>query len=201
MRRLALITGVLMWSFVLNPAPAPAFDATPVPNANPKTVGVVVPNVLSPELAEVVRAQGAMLLENPVSPALYYGYNDDHPNLMPSLGSNVEASKTEPDKNTYLVLDGQRGADPNFNYGRHFLFQGHEAGVGGRGYITRVNLDADVAHRVTLLATTDIHGVPLPTFDGSTWYPWSRHLLFTSENGNAGGVWQATPDVPSAVED
>src|SRR5262249_7875809 len=101
----------------------------------------------------------------------------------------------------YLVLDGQRGADPNFNYGRHFLFQGHEAGVGGRGYITRVNLDADVAHRVTLLATTDIHGVPLPTFDGSTWYPWSRPLLFTSENGNAGGVWQATPDVPSAVED
>jgi hypothetical protein len=38
-------------------------------------------------------------------------------------------------------------------------------------------------------------------FDGSTWYPWAQRLLFTAENGNAGGVWQATLDVPSRVED
>jgi uncharacterized protein DUF839 len=174
---------------------------TPVPAANPKATGVVAPNVLSPELAEVVRAQGAMLLENPVSPAKYYGYDDNHPNLIPALGSNVEASKTEPDKNTYLVLKEQGGADLSYDYGTHFVFQGHEAGVGGQGYITRINLDADVAHRVTLMATTDIHGAPLPTFDGSTWYPWASRLLFTAELGNQGGVWQATVDFPSAVED
>jgi hypothetical protein len=38
-------------------------------------------------------------------------------------------------------------------------------------------------------------------FDGSTWYPWAQRLLFTFEGGNAGGVWQATLDVPSNVED
>src|SRR5262249_52331269 len=57
------------------------------------------------------------------------------------------------------------------------------------------------AHRVTLMATTDIDGNPLPTFDGSTWYPFAQRLLFTAENGTAGGVWQATLDVPSSVED
>jgi hypothetical protein len=41
----------------------------------------------------------------------------------------------------------------------------------------------------------------LPVFDGSTWYPFSQRLLFTAENGANGGVWQATLDVPSTVED
>jgi len=188
-------------------APAGALaQLTPVPAANTRTPGVVKPNVLSPELAEVVRAAGAMLLENPESPAKYYGYNDDQPNLVPLPGgSNVEAKKTEPDKNTYLVLYKQKGADPHYDYGTHFLFQGHESGPGTfpnlLGYITRINLDADVAHRVTLMATQDLDGKPLPTFDGSTWYPWANRLLFTAENGNAGGVWQATLDVPSRVED
>jgi hypothetical protein len=178
---------------------AVADELTPVPAANPKTPGVVAPNVLSVELTEVIRARGAMALENPASPAKFYGYNDDHLNMVPLPGSNVEATKTEPDKNTYLVLRGQRGADPHYDYGTRFLFQGHETGL--TGYITRVNLDADVAHRVTLLATTDVNGQPLPTFDGSMWYPWAHRLLFTSENGTAGGVWQATLDVPSQVED
>src|SRR5262249_51120302 len=97
------------------------------------------------------------------------------------------------------------GADPKYDYGTHFLFQGHESGPGTfpnqQGYITRINLDADVDHRVTLLATKDVNGKPLPTFDGSTWYPWAGRLLFTGELGNVGGVWQATLDVPSQVED
>src|SRR5262249_53276391 len=103
----------------------------------------------------------------------------------------------------YLVLPDQRGADPDYDYGTHFLFQGHESGVGNpkKGYITRINLDADVAHRVTLMATTDIDGNPLPTFDGSTWDPFPQRLVFRAENGTAGGVWQATLDVPSSVED
>ncbi|PYO25232.1 MAG: phosphatase, partial [Candidatus Rokuibacteriota bacterium] len=70
-----LLTAVVL----LAPAHALAADPTHVPSANPKSPGVVAPNVLSPELAEVIQAQGAMLLENPVSPAKYYGYNDDKP--------------------------------------------------------------------------------------------------------------------------
>ena len=192
MRSTVMLGAVLAGWLAVAPTSAAA-QLTPVPAANTKAPGVVKPNVLSPELAEVVRAAGAMLLENPESPAKYYGYNDDGPNLVPLPGSNVEAQKTEPDKNTYLVLHGQKGADPNYDYGTHFLFQGHETGPSRQGYITRINLDADVAHRVTL------HGhhatstaTPLPTFDGSTWYPFAQRLLFTAENGNAGGVWQAT---------
>ena len=80
-----------------------------------------------------------------------------------STAHNVEASKTEPDKNTYLILQGLHGADPNYNYGTHFLFQGHETGqrdaAGNvQGYITRINLDADGPHPVTLLATADSVG-------------------------------------------
>ena len=63
------------------------------------------------------------------------------------------------------------------DYGRHFLFQGHEGGAGGAGYITRINLDADAAHRVTLLATQDAAGKPLTTIDGFTWDPWAQRPM------------------------
>src|SRR5262249_44841135 len=37
--------------------------------------------------------------------------------------------------------------------------------------------------------------------DGSVWYPFSNHLLFSSEQGSPnGGIWQATIDFPSRVE-
>lgn len=198
---------------------------TPVPTANPKTPGVAAPNVLSPELIETIVAQGSWKLENPdTTPATgtgslgltsFYGYDNDvvvtgtgntfprmlpAPGMLPTATTKVEATKTEPDKNTYLVLSHQDGADPRYDYGRRFLFQGHEAGVSGQGYITRINLDADGPHRVTLLATTDVNGTRLPAFDGSTWYPFSERLLFTAELGSSGGVFQATPNYPSQVE-
>ena len=201
MRRDAVIGVVLAGWLSFGATSAIGQGLTPVPKANPKVTGVSVPNVLSVELADVIRAQGSMVLENPRDWAAFYGYNNDRPNLLPALGSNAEAMKTEPDKNTYLVLHGQRGANPSYDYGTYFLFQGHENGAGGKGYITRINLDADVAHRVTLMATKDDLGNPLPAFDGSTWYPWAQRLLFTREAGANGGVWQATLDVPSKVED
>ena len=83
--------------------------------------------------------------------------------IVPAFGSNVGGQKTEPDKNTYLVLKVSTGADPNYDYGTHFLFQGHEVGATfhGHGYITRINLDADGAHRVTLLAAMAVDGHPI----------------------------------------
>ncbi len=170
------ISSLVAASFALGAGAAFAQGLTNVINANPKTPGVTSPTVLSPELAQVVRAQGSMPVENPSASIKYYGYLNNQPNLVPALGSNVEATKTEPDKNTYLVLRGLTGFDPKY-YGTHFLFQGHEAGTPGQ--ITRINLDADADHRVTVLATTDKNGVALPSIDGSTWYPWSGCLLFT----------------------
>ena len=187
-----------------------AANLTHVPNANQKITGMAAPNILSPELIEVSVAQGSTRLENPSALTDYYGYINDGP-MLPSAGAiqnpgaTIEATKTEPDKNTYLVLPRQHGADQGYDYGNRFLFQGHEAGSLGvngqkQGAITRINLDADGAHRVTLLATTDKNGGALPTFDGSTWYPWSEHLLFTAELGSKGGVWQATADLRDAAE-
>jgi hypothetical protein len=191
---------------------AAATALTPVPNANPKTAGFSSASVLSPELLQTIVAQGSMALENGSDTFPYYGYDGDGP-MLPLPGDvqttthNIEATKTEPDKNTYLVLKGLHGADPTYDYGTHFLFQGHELGVkdpntgSGMGYITRINLDADAAHRVTLLASNDKDGKPLPTIDGSTWDPWAERLLFTTESKSLGSVFQATPDLPSTVED
>ena len=48
---------------------------------------------------------------------------------MVGVGAGPEAQKTEPDKNTYLVFkQGQSGPDPAYDYGTHFLYQGHEGG-------------------------------------------------------------------------
>ncbi len=169
------------------------------------TRGVTAPDVLSPGLIEHAVAQGSNRLENPTATVPYYGYDGDAPTLLPdptitqAPGVKVEASKTEPDKNTYLRLHGLHGADPHYDYGTHFLYQGHETGIAG--YITRINLDADAAHRVTLLATTQVNGTPIPTIDGSTWDPWARRLLFTTESGGNASVLQSTPDVNATVQD
>jgi len=183
-----------------------SFKFTPVPSANTRSVGIAKPNVLPPELVETSVAQGSVLLENGSDLTNYYGYDNGGPLVpapgnLPSATNKVEATKTEPDKNTYLVLQHQHGADPLYDYGTHFLFQGHELGNGGQGYITRINLDADGPHRVTLMATTDVNDNPLPTIDGSTWYPFSHKLLFTSESGSDASILQASPDYPTTVED
>jgi Alkaline phosphatase PhoX len=181
-----------------NAGASSSLSLTDVPTANPKVAGFTEPDKLSPELTKSIVAQGNMALENPAGANGYYGYDTPGP-FVPLPGTTFEAQKTEPDKNTYLVMRGLHGADPRYFYGTHFLFQGHETGA--PGYITRVNLDADVDHRVTLLANADVNGTPLPVFDGSTWDPFAHKLLFTAELGANGGVWQATPDINSKVQD
>jgi Bacterial protein of unknown function (DUF839) len=177
---------------------------------NASADGVAVPNSIAAELNQAIVAKGSMKLENPTDLIGYYGFDNDGP-LSPAAGAvqskenRVEATKTEPDKNTYLVLAVQKGPDASYNYGTHFLFQGHENGVRKddkpQGYFTRINLDADEAHRVTLMATKDTSGNPLVFIDGSTWNPFASHLLLTGEEGLEGGLWQATADFPSVVED
>jgi hypothetical protein len=187
-------------------------DFTNVPSANLKAGGYAPASVLSRELRESIVAEGSVRLENPQGIVTHYGYENDVPSaddasvpqMVPGGGSTTEAKKTEPDKNTYLVLKGQTGADSSYDYGTHFLFQGHEGGakVNGQtqGYITRINLDADDAHRVTLMATADVNGAPISTIDGSTWDPFAQRLLFTTESASA-PTYAATATYPSKVED
>ena len=173
-------------------------------SANTKTAGIALPDKLSPQWRETTVAQGSTALENPSALTSFYGYFNDGPMLpapgaVQATGHNVEATKSEPDKNTYLVVKGQHGADPAYDYGTHFLYQGHELAGATGDYITRINLDADAAHRVTKLAETETDGSPVPEIDGSTWDPFAQRLLFTTEGGSSGGLTEATLDYPSKV--
>jgi hypothetical protein len=179
-----------------------------VASANPKASGDAPASVLSVELAQVLVVQGSTLLENPAAVTLSggtsitidrYGYMGPGP-LVPAFGTNLEAQKTEPDKNTYLVLRDQTGPDPAYDYGTHFIFQGHEVGIKGQSYITRVNLDADGPHRATLWAASLSDGTPIAGIDGSTYDPFAKRLVFTTENVNA-GTYQSTLSFPPVVED
>src|SRR5437773_5277622 len=83
---------------------------TSVP-ANADVRGVTVPDVLSPELSQIAVAQGSIRLENPTPEVPYYGYNGNgtllpDPKVVQAPATFVEASKTEPDKNTHLRLRG-----------------------------------------------------------------------------------------------
>jgi hypothetical protein len=184
----------------------PSSDLTSVPAANTRSAGYAPASILSPELSQIAVAQGSTKVENLSTAVSYYGYDNDTVNaagepvmVASTASSNHEAHKTEPDKNTYLVFPkGLPGFDANYDYGQHFLFQGHE--TGSPGYITRINLDADAAHRVTVLATKDDQNNNIADIDGSTWDPWAKRLLFTTENVNA-PTYSATPGFPSQVHD
>ena len=137
--------------------------AAPAMAADPIKLGAVAiqPTVdlLSPSLREVPVAEGWFRYENATKLLPRYGFAGDGPlkpkaNAAQKNGVLVEATKTEPDKNTYLVLDGAKGAQKGYHYGTHFLFQGHENGPKDdkgvdHGQLTRINLDADEDHRIT----------------------------------------------------
>jgi hypothetical protein len=146
-----------------------------VAEANPV---VVSDNIISPGFLLDLRQQGLDLLENPSGDIARFGY----------LADGVTG--TEPDENTYLVLDHNPGGPTtDYDYGRHFLFQGHE-NSGDLAYVTRINLDvSNPDHRVTLLTPVGADGLThFNSIDGSCWNPFSQTLLFTQEHGNTGGI-------------
>jgi hypothetical protein len=133
-------------------------------------------------------AAGSDVLENPSGSIVKFGRLSDD-------------TATEPDQNLYLVLDGNPGGpNPGFDYGRHFLYQGHENGA-DQAYVTRVNLDVkDPSHRITLLTPLGADGLThFNSVDGSTYDPFTKTLLFTQEAGSNGGVIQITSKWPPQV--
>src|SRR5262245_1368787 len=157
-----------------------------VPAANPRAGAP--PNVIVSGFALQKIAEGTDQLENPSGVITNFGLLNDFP---PQL---IERTRTEPDENTYLVFhENPGGPTPGFDYGRHFLYQGHENG-NDLAYLTRINLDVtDPEHRITLLTPVGTDGkTHFGSIDGSTWDPFSRTLLFTQERGTAGGVIQIT---------
>ncbi|MEO7723885.1 MAG: alkaline phosphatase PhoX [Chthoniobacterales bacterium] len=157
-----------------------------VPDANPV---VVSDTIISPEFALDLQQQGLDLLENPSGAFVRFGY------LLDGI------TRTEPDENTYLVLDHNPGGPtPEYDYGRHFLFQGHE-NSGDLAFITRINLDvSNPDHRVTLLTPPGDDGLThFNSIDGSCWNPFTQTLLFTQERGATGGVIEIGADFDSST--
>ena len=163
-------------------------SGVPAANCCPNTPS---DNIYSPEFVPGLISQGSDLLENPSGPITRFGNLND-------------GSRTEPDENTYLILDHNPGGPtPDYDYGRHFLFQGHEMPNGNtnRAYVTRINLDvAAPNHRITLLTPGDANALTgFNSIDGSTWNPFSRTLLFTQEDGAIGGVIEMGADFDPAT--
>jgi hypothetical protein len=151
-----------------------------VPAANPVMIS---DSVLSPEFGAGLVVEGIDALENPSGVITRFG----------NLSTGV---RTEPDENTYLILDHNPGGPTEgYDYGRHFLFQGHE-NSGNLAFVTRINLDvASPDHRITLLTPVGMNGLTgFNSIDGSAWNPFSQTLLFTQEAGANGGVIEMGAD-------
>src|SRR5215831_16595419 len=124
--------------------------------------------------------------------------------VITKFGFLSTGTRTEPDENTYLILDHNPGGPTaGYDYGRHFLFQGHE-NSSDLAYITRINLDvSNPDHRITLLTPVGQDGLThFNSIDGSTWNPFTKTLLFTQEVGllnnvPRGGVIEIPVDWPS----
>jgi hypothetical protein len=146
-------------------------------------------NVLSSDFSASILVQGSDPLENPSSAITNFGFLSD-------------GTRTEPDQNLYIESDQKaKGPTSKYNYGHHFLYQGHE-NSGNLAYVTRINLDVqDPAHRITLL--TPVGGDGLTHFnsmDGSAYDPFTKSLLFTQESsGTVGGVVEIGTDFPATV--
>ena len=164
-----------------------------VPNAVTPTPGVAQPSVIDPDFAVRLLATAENPLENPSGVITKFGI----------LSTGV---RTEPDQNTFIKFpQNPGGPTPGFDYGRNFLYQGHENG-GNLAYVTRINLDVtDPAHRITLLTpvnpATGLTG--FNAIDGSTFNPFTNTFLFTQETSanlnGTGAVIQITPGWPPVV--
>src|SRR5215475_8921325 len=77
-------------------APADGPALTNVPTANTKSDGYSPASKLSPELRQLVVAQGSTKLENPSALTSYYGYDNDvlnaagEPQMLPTAASPTE---------------------------------------------------------------------------------------------------------------
>jgi Bacterial protein of unknown function (DUF839) len=170
-------------------APALADGAGPfvngVASAQPATGSPA--NVYSSDFTAAIVANGTDPLENPSG-------------LITTYGKLSDGTNSEPDQNMYLTLPGKVvGPTARYNYGHHFLIQGHE-NAGNLSYVTRVNLDVtDPAHRITLLTPVGLDGLThFSRFDGVVYNPFTKSALLTQEGGGTdGGVVEVAVSGPA----
>jgi hypothetical protein len=170
---------------------------------NPNATSGTPANVLATGFTATALAKGSDVLENPAGIYQTYGYLADN-------ADPLARTRTEPDQNTYLTIPGDVGGPTaGYDYGHHFLIQGHENGS-NKAYLTRINLDvSDPAHRITLISApggnNPLDQTGLSSVDGSAYDPFNGKLLFSSEAGNTGRIvatplkWGAGTDIPAVT--
>jgi Bacterial protein of unknown function (DUF839) len=191
-------------------AGAAAFGATAIAIAqissgvpNPQPREGTPPNIFANGFVAKPVALGSDALENAIGQYAHYGFVSDK-----GLGSDAPTSgldtKSEPDQNTYVVTSKNPGGPTKgYDYGRHFLIQGHEIFGGSnnnidKAYLTRINLDVkDPKHRITLLIepgaeSNGVQSTGIRSIDGSNYDPYTGQLLFSAEAGKFGYLL-ATP--------
>src|SRR5262249_10874205 len=113
--------------------------------------------VVDPDFQLKPIATGTDPLQNPSGVITKFGL----------LSTNVP---TEPDETLYLVLDHNPGGPTaGFDYGRRFLYQGHE-NAANLAYVTRINLDVPRGSQQRITLLTPVNGAGLTNFnaiDGS----------------------------------
>ena len=156
-----------------------------VPNAVTPTSGVAQNSVIDPKFRARLLATGTDPLDNSGG-------------LISKFGLLADNTPTDPDQNLYLVFKHNPGGpSPGFDYGRHFLYQGHE-NRGNMAYVTRINLDVPRGDiHLTTSAPPWRHRHRLQCDRRLNLQSFHQHtLLFTQENGTTGGVIQITPLAP-----
>ena len=179
MRRIIAVAVALVALLATGVAVAQISSGVPSPQSASGTPATLLANGFTTKTV----ARGTDPLENPISSYTTYGYLDDN-------ADPLARTRTEPDQNTYLVTASNPGGPTaGYDYGTHFLIQGHENGA-NKALLTRINLDVtDPEHRITLLSGADRAGLSgLSSIDGSIYDPFNGQLLFTSEAGNSGAV-------------
>ena len=132
-KRITLVAGIACAAVGLTASIAAAQIDHGVPQAHNESGSPA--DVVSSGFKESAVATGLDDFENRAGVFARYAYLNDGPVPGPFLsGQNPEASKTEPDENTYVNPPTNPGGPTGgFDYGRHFLIQGHE-NAGGRAY-------------------------------------------------------------------
>ena len=173
--------------------PKDATDWTSIP-ANPDTRGIAVPNALSPSCTKSrsrkapspSRTPTASWATTATTPTARF-----FPTRRRSRRRATTWRPTRPNltRTPTCACTACTAPTPTTTTAPTSSTPGHETGV--QGYLTRINLDADSAHRVTLIADRLSDGSSVPTIDGLTWDPWAHRLLFTTESPHNGAVIQS----------
>ena len=105
------------------------------PDAVAKVTGNSAPNELASGLIESPVVQGAQPLENGTAAIPFYGYHGDGPMVArarrrPGGGPQRRGVQDRARQEHVPRAPRPDGPDPNYDYGTHFLFQGHELGAG-----------------------------------------------------------------------